>query len=100
MENQIFVLIDETGNVLQSGLSLNYLIYNFLTTNNYLPKILKYEPATENQSINFINNGFNTGFKDIQLTAIIQGFLTVNNELFTIGIYNDEKEQKDNVSQN
>lgn len=83
-----FLMLDEHNNILNGNLNLNFLLYNFLISSNKLPSKLRYESEKNAIEKEITINNFQTGFQDLNVNTIIQGYLTLDNITYTIVIYN------------
>lgn len=93
----MFYLLDNDNNILYSNHSCIYLIYGYLNLINSIPKIFKYVPETADPlpSINLTMNDFNTGYKDVTLTAQQFATLTLGQDDYKIVLYNYNQESSD-----
>lgn len=83
-----FLMLDENNNILNGNLNINYLIYNFLVSGNKLPSKLKFETEKNTVEKQITINNFQTGFQDLAVNTVVQGYLTLDNIIYTIVIYN------------
>lgn len=83
-----FLILDKNNHILNGNLNFNYLIYDFLISSNKLPSKLKYENEKNNVEKQITINNFQTGFQDLPVNTIVQGYLTLDNITYTIVIYN------------
>lgn len=83
-----FLILDEDKNICDGLGSFESLIYFFIIGQNKLPSTLKYETATAQTEIEFTLNNKQTDFKNMPVTGIVQGYLTLDSYQYTIVIYN------------
>lgn len=83
-----FLILDENKNIVDGLASFESLIYFFITGQNKLPSTLKYETATAQTELDFTLNNKQTNFKDMPVTGMVQGYLTLDSYQYTIVIYN------------
>lgn len=88
VKNTEFILIDENNRLITSSLSYEDLVYSFIISLNHLPEITSYvhEDSEKYQTIKI--NNFQTGFNDKEVSCLINGYLILDNNTYTIVQFN------------
>lgn len=88
VKNTEFILLDENNRLITSSLSYEDLVYSFIISLNHLPEITSYvhEDGEKYQTIKL--NNFQTGFKDKEVACLINGYLILDNNTYTIVQFN------------
>lgn len=88
VKNTEFILIDENNRLITSSLSYEDLVYSFIISLNHLPEMTSYvhEDSEKYQTIKI--NNFQTGFNDKEVSCLINGYLILDNNTYTIVQFN------------
>lgn len=88
LKNTEFILLDENNRLITSSISYEDLIYSFVISLNHLPEITSYVHEDSEKYQTIILNNFQTGFNDKKVNCLINGYLVLDNNTYTIVQFN------------